>query len=341
MTILFLGTGDIGVPTLRWLIEKSGHHVLGVVCQPDKPFGRRQIPTAPAPKSVALEAGVPVFQPDRLNDRAALDHLLGLHPDLILVIAYGQFVPKRLREAAPLGCLNLHASLLPRWRGASPIQSAIAAGDTHTGVTVMHVDREMDAGDTILAESTPIDPEETGQSLHDRLASLAPRALARALPLVKSGTAPRFPQDPAKVTHCSKLSRDDARLDWSRPATELERLIRAYHPWPGTHTSLPTEFDSKLLKIFPPTRVTPWPPPGTTLPTPPPSPGTLVTVNRDSLTVATADGVLTLTTLQTEGQKCLPARDFLAGTRLQAGQLLGKPRTPVEPSGEPGLSVGH
>ncbi|MFN0127714.1 MAG: methionyl-tRNA formyltransferase, partial [Verrucomicrobiales bacterium] len=289
MTILFLGTGEIGVPTLRWLIERSGHHVIGVVCQPDKPVGRRQHLTAPAPKSVALEAGIPVFQPDRLNDRAALEALLALHPDLILVIAHGQFVPKRLREAAALGCLNLHASLLPRWRGASPIQSAIAAGDTHTGVTVMHVDREMDAGDTILAETTPIDPEETGQSLHDRLASLAPRALARALPLVESGTAPRFPQDPAKVTHCLKLSRDHARLDWSRPAVELECLIRAYHPWPGTHTCLPAEFGTKMLKIFPPTRVTPWPPPDSTPPTPLPSPGTLVAVNRESLAVATAD----------------------------------------------------
>lgn len=316
MTILFIGTGDIGVPTLRWLIERSGHRLAGVVCQPDKPVGRRQLLTPPATKTLALEAGLPVFQPDRINDPAALDALLATSPDLIVVMAYGQYLPRRLREGARLGCINLHASLLPRWRGASPIQSALAAGDPETGVTVMHVVQEMDAGDTILAESTPIVPDDTGQSLHDRLAHLAPQALARALPLIENGTAPRFPQPPDRVTRCAKLGRSLALLDWSRPAVELERLVRAYHPWPGTHTCLPATQGGRVLKIFPPSPVVP-------LPATPAVPGEIVAIHRDSIVVAAGHQALTLTTLQAEGQKRLPARDFLAGTRLKVGQVLG------------------
>ncbi len=329
MTVLFLGSGEIGVPALRWLIEKSGHDVIGVVCQPDKPAGRHQVLAPPATKSVAVAAGLPVFQPARLNEPDALAPLLALAPDVSVVMAYGQFLPKRLRDAARLGCLNLHASLLPRWRGASPIQSAIAAGDTETGVTVMHVAGEMDAGDTILAESTAILPDDTGQSLHDRLATLAPRALARALPLIESGTAPRFPQDPARVTHCAKLTRDAGALDWAKPAADLERLVRACHPWPGTHTFLPETHGCRLLKIFPPTRVAPWPPPASAGSSNP-QPGAIVAVDRDSITVATGRDALIVSTLQAEGQKRLPARAFLAGTHLRQGEKLGRSTGPAE-----------
>ena len=326
MTILFIGTGEIGVPSLRWLSEHSGHDLAGVVCQPDKPAGRQQALTPPATKTLALQAGLPVFQPERINDPAALDALLATRPDLIVVMAYGQFLPRRLREGARLGCINLHASLLPRWRGASPIQSALAAGDPESGVTVMHVVQEMDAGDMILAESTPIRDDDTGQSLHDRLAELAPLALARALPLLENGTAPRVPQPPDRVTRCAKLSRAQARLDWSRPAADLERLIRAYHPWPGTHTFLPASHGGRLLKVFPPAQVVPLPAdPAAPGPPSAPRPGQIVAVNRDAIVVATGHHALALTTLQIEGQKRLAARDFLAGTRLEAGQALGSP----------------
>jgi methionyl-tRNA formyltransferase len=325
MTILFIGTGEIGVPTLRWLVDHSGHRVTGVVCQPDKPAGRRQTLTPPATKALALEAGLPVFQPERINDPAALASLLTPPPDLIVVMAYGQFLPRRLREGARLGCINLHASLLPRWRGASPIQSALAAGDPESGITVMHVVREMDAGDTILSESTPIAADDTGQSLHDRLAHIAPQALARALPLLENGTAPRLPQPPDQVTRCAKLNRAAARLDWSQPAIELERLIRAFHPWPGTHTFLPANHGNRLLKIFPPARIVPLPV-HSVAPDPPsaPRPGQIVAVNRDSIVVATGEDALAVTSLQAEGQKRLSARDFLAGTRLETGQVLGE-----------------
>ncbi|MGI8601533.1 MAG: methionyl-tRNA formyltransferase [Verrucomicrobiales bacterium] len=246
MRLLFIGTGEIGVPALRWLVRDSGHQVAGVVCQPDRPVGRKQILAPPATKVLALENGVPVFQPEKILDAAA--DLSALQTDIIVVMAYGQFLPRYVREASRLACVNLHASLLPRWRGASPIQAAIAAGDSETGITVMHVAAQMDAGDMILAERTPILPHDTGESLQGRLALLAPKALGRALPLIEAG-APRMAQNPAGVTHCGKLAREDGVIRWAVSAVEIERLVRAFHPWPGTNTRLP---DGTRLKIFPP-----------------------------------------------------------------------------------------
>ena len=236
----------------------------------------------------------------------------------MVVMAYGQFLPKRIREGARLGCINLHASLLPRWRGASPIQSALAAGDAETGVTVMRVVREMDAGEMILAGKIPISAEDTGQSLHDRLAQLAPLVLERALPLIEAGTAPSLAQPAPFVTHCAKLTREAGRLDWSRPAVELERLIRAYDPWPGTHTLLPASWGGRILKVFPPVLVVPRPT-GVVAHS-----GEILAVDRSTVTVAAGTDALMLHSLQTEGQKRLLVREFLAGTRLEVGQVLGQ-----------------
>ena len=233
-------------------------------------------------------------------------------------MAYGQFLPKRIREGARLGCINLHASLLPRWRGASPIQSALAAGDAETGVTVMRVVREMDAGEMILAGKIPISAEDTGQSLHDRLAQLAPLVLERALPLIEAGTAPSLAQPAPFVTHCAKLTREAGRLDWSRPAVELERLIRAYDPWPGTHTLLPASWGGRILKVFPPVLVVPRPTGAVA------HSGEILAVDRSTVTVAAGTDALMLHSLQTEGQKRLMVREFLAGTRLEVGQVLGQ-----------------
>ena len=318
MTVVFMGTGEIGAPVLRWLIEHSGHQVVAVVCQPDKPVGRRQTMTAPVTKQVALASGVPVLQPEKINDPAAVEEVLAWQADLMVVMAYGQFLPKRIREGARLGCINLHASLLPRWRGASPIQSALAAGDAETGVTVMRVVREMDAGEMILAGTIPISAEDTGQSLHDRLAQLAPLVLERALPLIEAGTAPSLAQPAPFVTHCAKLTREAGRLDWSRPAVELERLIRAYDPWPGTHTLLPASWGGRILKVFPPVLVVPRPT-GVVAHS-----GEILAVDRSTVTVAAGTDALMLHSLQTEGQKRLLVREFLAGTRLEVGQVLGQ-----------------
>ena len=318
MTVVFMGTGEIGAPVLRWLIEHSGHQVVAVVCQPDKPVGRRQTMTAPVTKQVALASGVPVLQPEKINDPAAVEEVLAWQADLMVVMAYGQFLPKRIREGARLGCINLHASLLPRWRGASPIQSALAAGDAETGVTVMRVVREMDAGEMILAGKISITAEDTGQSLHDRLAQLAPLVLERALPLLEAGTAPSLAQPAPFVTHCAKLTREAGRLDWSRPAVELERLIRAYDPWPGTHTLLPASWGGRILKVFPPVMVVPRPTAAVA------HPGEILAVDRATVTVAAGTDALMLHSLQTEGQKRLLVREFLAGTRLEVGQVLGQ-----------------
>ena len=318
MTVVFMGTGEIGAPVLRWLIEHSGHQVVAVVCQPDKPVGRRQTMTAPVTKQVALASGVPVLQPEKINDAAAVEAVLAWQADLMVVMAYGQFLPKRIREGARLGCINLHASLLPRWRGASPIQSALAAGDAETGVTVMRVVREMDAGEMILAGKISITAEDTGQSLHDRLAQLAPLVLERALPLLEAGTAPSLAQPAPFVTHCAKLTREAGRLDWSRPAVELERLIRAYDPWPGTHTLLPASWGGRILKVFPTVLVVPRPT-GVVAHS-----GEILAVDRSTVTVAAGTDALMLHSLQTEGQKRLLVREFLAGTRLEVGQVLGQ-----------------
>ena len=251
-----MGTGEIGLPSLRWLLEESGHDVAGAFTQPDRAVGRSGKLQAPKVKVIAEAAGVPVFQPEKLRgDEQALQALENLEPELIVVVAYGQILPKAVLDAASIACINLHASLLPRHRGAAPIQSAIRDGDAESGMTVMHISARLDAGDMILSESTPIRDDDTGGSLHDRLADLGPPALRRALPLLESGAAPREVQDESQATHCGKLTREDGRIDWSLPAVDIERLIRAYDPWPGTHTKLPDEAGGRTLKLFPPVAV--------------------------------------------------------------------------------------
>ena len=248
--VIFFGSGEIAIPSFRRLIE-SGPRPLALVTQPDKPAGRHRELTPPPIKRVALEAGIPVLQPESVRDEASLDELRELAPDLIVVMAYGQILPKALIEIPRLACINLHASLLPRHRGASCIQAAIDEGDRETGVTVMHVVAKLDAGDVILARSLPIGEEDTGGMIHDRMADLAAEALAEALPLLLAGTAMRVPQDPELATYAPKLERDQGRLDWTWDAERLARRIRAYEPWPGTWTEIVDGGKVKRIKIFP------------------------------------------------------------------------------------------
>ena len=311
MRILYLGTGEIGLPVLRWLLEQSGHEVCGVICQPDKPVGRRLEPAPPATKVLALEHGVPVFQPQRIRHEAAL--VQGLQPDVAVVMAYGQILPRTVLEAPRLGCLNLHASLLPKYRGAAPIQAAILAGDAESGVTVMYMDEGLDTGDILLHGKLPLAPDETGGSLHDRLAAAAPAALERALQLLEQGTAPRIPQDTALASHIGKLERADGVIAWDRRAEEIERRVRAFHPWPGTSTTLP---DGTLLKIFPPVEALP----DSTGCAPP---GTVVAADAQGIRVACGSGMLCIHSLQAEGRKRLDAGPFLAGRPLVPGDRLG------------------
>ncbi len=301
MRLIYIATGDIAVPAFRHLLA-NGPKPLALVTQPDKPVGRHQQLTPPAIKLDALASNIPVFQPEKIGDIAT--DLAALRPEVLVVMAYGQILRKSILTLPSLAIINLHASLLPRFRGAACIQAAIDAGDAETGITVMHVVRELDAGDMILAIKTPIFPQDTGGTLHDRLAELAPSALAEALGKLADGSASRTPQDPAAVSYISKLERDDGRLDWSQDAAALERRIRAYDPWPGTFTLAHEGNQLKRLKIFPSTAVIDAPL----------QIGTVSTLD-GKLLVGCGKGALLLETVQPEGGKKMAAADYLRGRK--------------------------
>jgi len=310
MRILFIGTGDIGLPSLEWLLSTPKHEVVGVITQPDKPAGRKLVLTPPEVKVRALAAGLTVLQPPKI--RHIVDELKAFEADVAVVVAYGQILPTSVLEVPRLACLNLHASLLPKHRGASPIQAAIREGDSETGVTIMFMDEGLDTGDILLMDRMPILPTDTGGVLHDKLALAAPASLEKALDLIAAGNPPRTPQDNALSTHCGKLKREDGRLDWTRSATELERLIRAYNPWPGTSCLLP---DGKPLKVHRATIIE-----GDACPVA----GTIISADpKVSLIVSCGRGLLKLEEVQAEGGKRLPAADFLRGHALEVGSKLG------------------
>jgi methionyl-tRNA formyltransferase len=251
MRVLFIGTGEIGVPVLRWLTKSSEHELVGVVTQPDKPVGRDQRIEAPPIKAAIAGKGVRVLQPKRIRAEEAVGEIRTLSPEIIVVMAYGQILPRAVLEIPTVACLNLHASLLPRHRGAAPVQAAIVAGDLETGISVMYMDEGLDTGDVLLQKRIQIADNETGGSLHDRLAEIAPDALEEALAALGAGTAPRTPQESERATYAAKLEREDGRLDWSESAALLERKIRAFDPWPGAFTVLRDDAGrERKLKIF-------------------------------------------------------------------------------------------
>jgi methionyl-tRNA formyltransferase len=315
MRIVFIGTGDIGVPTLQSLL-KSKHEVVAVLTQPDKPVGRAQL-VEPPPIKKALVNGAPdaspartgralpfpVLQPARIKDQQAIEQIRSLKPDVIVVMAYGQILPRDVLEIPKIACLNLHASLLPRWRGAAPIQTAIAAGDRETGITVMYMDEGLDTGDILLRRTIDIVPTDTGGSLHDRLAKVAPEALLGSLELLAKESAPRIPQDNALATYAPKLKREDGKIDWTDPAEAIERKIRAFDPWPGAFMTISTN-GAHNLKIFSATVVGLR---GT--------PGEILKCEND-LVVAAGKGALSLREVQLEGKRRMSAGEFLRGHRV-------------------------
>jgi len=304
MRVAFLGTGEIAIPAFRRLIERGPCPVL-LVTQPDKPVGRHHTLSPPAIKTVAIEAGIPVLQPERIRD--IQDELAAYELDLVVVMAYGQILSTKFIELPSLACINLHASLLPRHRGAACIQAAIAQGDAETGISVMHVVRALDAGDVILRKAIPIHPDETGGQLHDRLAELAPDAMSEAIGLIISGNAPRTPQDELQVTYISKLERDDGQLDFTQPATELERIIRAYDPWPGTFMNVLENGKPRRLKVFPPTQIIEQQR----------APGA-IEITGGEMIVGCSAGALKLQVVQPEGSKRMAVAEYLRG-RLPVG----------------------
>lgn len=312
MRILFIGTGDIGLPSLDWLLSTPKHKVVGVVTQPDKPAGRKLVLTPPEVKVRALAAGLTVLQPPKI--RHSVDELKAFDADVAVVVAYGQILPRSVLDVPRLACLNIHASLLPRHRGASPIQAAIREGDAETGVTIMFMDEGLDTGDILLMDAFPILATDTGGVLHDKLAVAAPASLERALDLIAAGNPPRTPQDNSLSTHCGKLKREDGRLDWKRSAVELERLIRAYNPWPGTSCLLPGD-KSPVLKVHRATALEAEACPAA---------GTVVSADpKGGLFVSCGADLLRLDEVQAEGGKRLPAADFLRGHALEVGTILG------------------
>lgn len=302
MRVVFVGTGAIGVLALRAL-RNSDHELVAVVTQPDKPVGREQRVEA-SPIKRALEGSkIPVFQPQRIKDAAAVEHIQSLRPDVIIVMAYGQILPAPILTAPKIACVNLHASLLPRWRGAAPIQAAIAAGDTQTGITVMYVDEGLDTGDILLKKEIQILPNDTGGSLHDRLADLAPSALLEALQLLGDSKAPRIPQDSAQATHAPKLNRESGRINWSEPAAIIERKIRAFNPWPGAFTEFKTSAGPRKVKIF-----------SADTEKKRGNPGEILSAANE-LVIAAGQDAVSLIEVQLEGRKRMSAAEFIRGNQ--------------------------
>ncbi len=307
MRLVFLGTPEFAVPTVAAL-ARAGHQLLAVVAQPDRPAGRGQALKAPATKAWALAHGVPVLQPEKVRDGALAAALGALRPDLLVVTAYGRILGRDLLTLAPLGALNVHASLLPRWRGAAPIQWAVASGDAETGVTIMQMDEGLDTGDILLARTLAIGPEETAEALSPRLAALGGEAIVEALPLVAAGALVPVRQDAAAVTLAPILEKAHGRLDFTRPAAQLACRIRGFAPWPGAFTSL----GGKALKVHRAAARVGRPDDG--------PPGAAVVVD-GALRVACGGGTaLELLEVQPEGKRRMAARDFVNG--LPAGGLV-------------------
>ena len=308
-----MGTGEIGLPVLRWLASVPLVEVVAIVTQPDKPVGRSQILMPPAAKALGMTLNLPVLQPQKVRRPEELDRIGTLRPDLIVVMAYGQILPKALLEMPTLACLNLHASLLPRHRGAAPIQAAILAGDRVTGITVMHMAEGLDTGDIVIAKSIPIRRRETGGSLHDRLALIGPETLSMALGLVLERTAPRAPQDESLATYAPKLDRESGKIDWSRDCWYLDRLVRAMNPWPGAFSWLRHLDDAaRKLKVY------------NALPVHRMSGriGVVERVGRRGIAVGCGVGGLLLKEVQIEGKRRLAAAEFLRGFPLPPGTSL-------------------
>lgn len=310
MRIIFMGTPDFAVGTLEALVN-AGHEVVLAVTQPDKPQGRKQILIAPPVKQTAEKLGIPVYQPKRVREPEALALLRGYEPELIVVAAFGQILPKELLDMPTYGCINVHASLLPKYRGAAPIQWAILNGDAVTGVTIMRMDVGLDTGDMIAKAEVAITPADTGGSLFDRLAETGAKLCVETIPSIVDGTAVYTPQDEQAATKVGQISKKDGLIDFTRSAAAIECQIRGLNPWPSAYTSLA----GKTLKI--------WSAQVSDRQTEA-QPGTVVLVEKDRFGVQTGDGVLICTEVQLEGKKRMSAADFLRGNALTTGSRLGE-----------------
>lgn len=308
--IVFAGTPDFAATALTALLA-THHDIVGVYSQPDRPAGRgRKLMPSPV-KKVALEADLPVFQPENFRSPEAQQELAMLNPDVMIVAAYGLILPKTVLEIPAQGCLNIHASLLPRWRGAAPIQRAIAAGDRETGITIMQMDEGLDTGAMLLKTITPIHDDDTGGSLHDRLATMGGEAIVKAMALLEKGELSGEAQNDDQACYAHKLSKEEGHIDWQQDAAAIERLVRAFNPWPGTYTDL----DDQRIRIHEARALAD---------ASAEAPGTVIRREREGIDVACGEGTLRITRLQLPGARAQSINDLINGGKqlLLPGQEL-------------------
>ncbi len=308
--VIFAGTPAFAAQHLNALLS-SRHQVVGVFTQPDRPSGRKQQLTSSPVKVVAEQNHVAVFQPENLHSAESTKIITRLQPDIIIVVAYGLILPKTILTLPRFGCINVHGSLLPRWRGAAPIQRALWAGDKKTGITIMQMDAGLDTGDMLYNVSCSIAPDETSATLYNKLAQLGPEALLNTLDLIAQGKVRADPQNEELVTYAEKLNKKEAQLNWNLSAIQLERCIRAFNPWPGSYFILANQYIKVWqAQALPAINATPQ--------------GTIIRADKNGIQIATADGILNITHLQPAGKNTMPASDFLHSRRelLIPGQRL-------------------
>lgn len=305
MKIIYMGTPDFAVPALKAL-NSSEHEVVAVFTQPDKPKGRKMVLTPPDVKVCANELSIPVFQPETFKDGKALEIINGYDPDVIVVAAYGKLLPKAVLDAPKYGCINIHGSLLPKYRGAAPIQQSVLNGDRITGVTAMQMDAGLDTGDILLVKETEISENETSGELFDRLALLGGELIVETLSLLEQGRLAPKKQDDSLATHTSKIDKSSCRIDFSKTAQEVHNQVRGLNPWPVAATKI----DGKNIKVY-----------STRLCSKSAQAGTIISVK--PLIVACGEGSVEICELQPEGKKRMSSQAFLAGHKLNAGDKIG------------------
>ena len=309
MRVIFMGTPDFSVGTLEALIA-AGHEVCLAVTQPDKPKGRGGKMQYTPVKEKALFYNIPVYQPKRVRDPECVEELRKYNADVMVVVAFGQILPKEILEMTPYGCINVHASLLPKYRGAAPIQWAIIEGEEVTGVTTMQMDEGLDTGDMILKTEVPVAADETGESLHDKLAAAGAALCVETLKALEDGTAVREKQGESPTAYAKMLTKELGDIDWAEPAVKIERLVRGLNSWPSAYT----HWNGKVLKI--------WRAAAEASETADVQPGTVVSVEKESFAVQTGDGVLRVLEVQMPGKKRMDAGAFLRGNTMEPGELL-------------------
>ena len=309
MKVIFMGTPDFSVGTLEALIE-AGHEIVLAVTQPDKPKGRGKAMQFPPVKEAALAHGIEVYQPARVREPECVEYLRGFQADIIVVVAFGQILPKEILEMPEYGCVNVHASLLPKYRGAAPIQWAVINGEKISGVTTMRMDEGLDTGDMILREEVVLDENETGGSLFDRLSDVGASLCVKTLQAFADGTATFTKQNHEEATLTKTIKKQFGLIDWKKPAKELECLIRGLNPWPSAYTT----FHGKTFKIWSAE---------VAADEKPADPGTVVDVTKDAMWVQTGEGTLKLLEVQLEGKKRMPCDAFLRGYPVETGMFLG------------------